>query len=712
MPGTGLILASLLLFGIAKPSSAGKRCDLLVAATPVAGGNAACLDLLAMKANPGAAVKTALNATRIGRDGITLCKNAFQAASGAEADIVFIYDNSGSMTANFAFADPARGDTAFYFATEGCASPGTQGLLSLPTAEGPREIPLLVSDAGCMDRSGDPYNARAAAMRQAIDFLGKTSPHSTGAAVGFTDVLLHPQPPLVLDNPAALAQVKNSMVPDTTGGTRYGPPLRQATLWLTDTSLTRTAKQAVVFISDGAPSDTLGAAKYVNSIYAAIPIFGIFLGDTASRYDKLSDLSARTGGTFYRVDPGNVARMNQVMEEIIRSITVTALPRSIKIVNTSLAPNQTSVSVKMSATPVNGDIHVTLDSILALKQGANAITVQVDPGSATGKSYSFQVQADGPEAAQSAAGLACFEQPTLAMLNPAGRMDSAYAAGPAAYDVLLTRSPSELSNVTVTAITSDSTKDKSWGDAEAILMPVTALNAGAVTSRRYGLPTHGSAVHPVANNGVLEGSSSGKMVLTWTHPRDPREAATFLLPSARIPTVPGFIEVERVMAVSRGAEIQGRIADPVVILGGVTLNRIGTDSAVVASRGCLYNCVGEAMRAADPARTPSFIFKTASPFGFTLHVYDNLGHILLKASGAVKASDWESMPRIGDSVAVAMSIIPRTSDGRPAATGAYILRATISTTDLERAGANGPSRVTASNRTFINTFGYVRTAHP
>lgn len=703
--------SALLSISCAVPAIAAQRCDLLIASTPLPGGNAACLDLPALKATPGASIRTAGNATRIARDGVVLCKNAFQVNSGAEADVVFIYDNSGSMTAKYAFADPARADTAFYFDLGGCLSPDTLGNLALQTREGPRTLPLLVSDAGCSDRAGDPYRARAAAMRQGIDFLGKTSPNSTAGAVAFNDQLAHAQPPLPLGTPAALAQVKNSLVLDTAGGTRYGPPLRQATLWLTDTALTRTAKQAVVFISDGAPTDTIGAGSYVNSIYAAIPIFGIFLGDTNAQYGKLSDLSARTGGKFHRVDPGNVGRMNEVMEEIIRAITVTAVPRSIRIVNASLAPAQASVSVKLAPASVGGDIHVTLDSILALKHGANSLSVEIDRGGGTAETFAFQVQADGPEAAQSGPGLACHDQPSLAMLNASGRPDSAYAAGPAAYDILLTRSPSELGTVSVAATARDSSR-KSKGDLETLALPMTGRAAGGVSHRRNALPTHGSALAPAPGNGILEGVSGGEYILTWAHPRDSREAASFILPGARIPTLPGFIAVERVRPVTRGPDIRVRIADPVVIRGGAILDRIGPDSAVVTTRGCLYNCTGETVRIADPSRTPSFIFKTASPFAFTLHVYDNLGHVVLKASGDVKAPEWEGMPKIGDSVAVAMSIVPVTADGQPAATGAYILRATISAAGLERNGAAGPSRVTASTRTFVARFGHIRASRP
>lgn len=708
-PFMGFAVFSGFLLGTALIARAGKRCDLLIKSTP--GGDAACLDLVAMKAAPGTAIHAPGNATRISRDGLVLCKNAFLTAAGGEADLVFIYDNSGSMLAKFAWIDPATRDTAFYFTENGCASPIPQGTLPLQTAEGVRSVGLLASNAGCKDRSGDPYNARGAAIRQAIDFLGTTSPGSTAAAVGFNDNLAHQQPPIQLNNPAALAQIKSSIVLDTTGGTKYGPPLRQSTVWLTDPSLTKTAKQAVVFISDGAPTDTLGAANYVNSINAGIPIFSIFLGDPASQFAKLQDMSTRTGGRFYRVEPGKPDQMNQVMQEIVRVITVAAIPRSVRITNSTLDPDQVSVSVSMARTPLDSNVSVVLDSILALKEGSNDMSVQIVLSDVLAETYSFKVQADGPAATQSAAGLACYDPPTLAMLNPANQVDETYPAGPAAYDILLTRSPSELGSVTVSAATRDSSRNQPWGDAESILLPASSLASGTAVNRRNGFPFNGSTPSPAANNGSLEGSANGLAVLTWSHPRDARETASFYLGARKIPILAGFISVERVMDVPRGVEISGPIADPVVIRGGAAITRIGRDSAVITSRGCLYNCVDASLRASDPVKTPSFIFKTAAPFSFTLHVYDNLGHFILRSKGTVKAADWMTMPRIGDSVAVVMSIIPMASNGQPVATGAYVLAATITAMDLERNDPAAPSRVSATTRTFVNKFGYLRTAH-
>lgn len=708
-PYIGFAFFSGLLLGTDALAQAGKRCDLLINSTP--GGDPACLDLLAMKAASGGSIKAPANATRIGRDGLVLCKNAFRMASGGEADLVFVYDNSGSMTARFAWINPASGDTSFYFTENGCSSPIPQGTLSLQTAAGIRSVGMLASDAGCKDRSGDPYNARGTAIRQAIDFLGATSPNSTAAAVGFNDNLAHQQPPLRLDNSPAIEQIKTSIVLDTTGGTKYGPPLRQATIWLTDPSLIRTSKQAVVFISDGAPTDTVGVADYVNSINPAIPIFSIFLGDPASRFAKLQDLSSRTGGSFHRVEPGKPEQMNQVMQEIVRAITVAAIPRAIRITNTTLEPDQVSLSVSMARTPLDSNVSVVLDSILALKEGGNDLSVQIIINDELAETYDIKVQADGPSATQSTAGLACFDPPALAMLNPANQADETYPAGPAAYDILLTRSPSELGSVTVAAATRDSSRKQPWGDAESILLPASSLAAGAAINRRNGYPFNGSAASPAPQNGTLEASPNGQAVLTWSHPRDARETATCLLGARKIPTLAGFISVERVLDVSRGTEVTGPIANPVVIRGGAAITRIGADSAIITSRGCLYNCLDASLRASDPVKTPSFIFKTAAPFSFTMHVYDNLGHFILRSKGSVNAADWRTMPRIGDSVAVVMSIIPMASNGQPVATGVYLLAATITTTDLERNDSPAPARVSASTRSFINKFGYLRIAN-
>ncbi|MDQ3000170.1 MAG: hypothetical protein M3Y08_02740 [Fibrobacterota bacterium] len=98
---------------------------------------------------------------------------------------------------------------------------------------------------------------------------------------------------------------------------------------------------AIVFISDGAPTDS---TTYLSVVNPRFPIYGIFLGDTRSPYQRLETLSSLSGGRFFRVDPKDIVGMNRVMDAVIRAITVRSYPNSIHIINTSLTPPQASRS--------------------------------------------------------------------------------------------------------------------------------------------------------------------------------------------------------------------------------------------------------------------------------------------------------------------------------------------------------------------------------
>lgn len=699
-----LLLASLIW------AEAPKRCDLALRSTPGLPG--ACLDLRSLEQS-GGGLEAAGNATRIDRDGITLCKSAFTFQTAIAADIVFIYDNSGSMLPAYAHIDPSTRDTSFYFAVaedgSGCLSTEKAGSMTYRTLQGLRTVPLLKSGAGCRQFSGDPYLARGAVIRSAIDYMARISPTSTAGSVAFTTRTGYERRPLPLDIPERVDSVKAAVTLDTSGGTRYGPPLRLAREWLREEARKRTVQQAVVFISDGAPSDTAGSGDYLLSVDADMPpIFSIFLGragmaDTA----RLRHLSEVTGGDFARVDPGNVRAIEDVMHGIIRSLLITTLPRSIAITNTSLSPAQTSVSVKLSRNP-DSSVNVTLDSILALDKGMNELRIRIAVNDTALREHVIRIKADGPEASASAGALTCFDLPRLSLLSSAGYEDSVYGYGRSDFKVKLTRYSTDLSTVQVAAGAEGCARDPAWSDAESYPLALepasvwTALYRGPATMSGGG-PSH------AAGNGVLEGVGGGKIHLTWVHPRDNREHAAYQLPSWSPSTVQPFVLVQRVKDVSGGLANDRPVADPIVILGGAEILGKGAEPVTVKSRGCLYNCGLANSGAADPSRTPSFVFKTPAPFSFKVSVYDHLGQFVNSSSGAVDAAEWAAMPRIRDSVAVVMSFLPVTRDGKPLGTGAYILRATLSMQAGEFPDGRGETvKVAAGSSTLINRFGYLR----
>lgn len=219
---------------------------------------------------------------------------------GDGADIVFVYDNSGSMWSQYAKIDTNTGDTAFYQAS-GCHS-GGGGPIGTPftysTLIGPRTIQWIDSTANCTGRAGDPYVARTAVISQAVDYLAARSPNSTAGAVAFAFDTAFVRAPLPLSESGNAALVKASLGLDSVTNTMYVPPLRLATAWLMDTSLTRNARQAIVFISDGEPSDAAAFSRWL-SANLSLPIFAIGLGDSSSApFVRMQEMSALTGGSY------------------------------------------------------------------------------------------------------------------------------------------------------------------------------------------------------------------------------------------------------------------------------------------------------------------------------------------------------------------------------------------------------------------------------
>lgn len=720
-------LAALLLLA-AQPARAqdaaapARRCDLALQSTPAPGttrlsgpaGQGGCLDLLAMEGGGG--VETAGNTTRIERDGIVLCKSAFRRVTPAEADIVFIYDNSGSMWPTHAFVDPIRRDTSFFFSAapgySGCFSSDTAGTLTYATRAGARTLPLLKSAAGCRDHAGDPYSARGAVIAAAIDYMARTSPSSSAGTVAFSTRTAWEQPPVLLFDPSRAALVKSAIRMEVAGGTAYGPPLFLAKKWLRDPTVARTARQAIVFISDGAPSDTAGPGAYLSLVDGDMPpIFSIFLGrpevsDTA----KLLDLSRRTGGSFHRVDPGDVAGIDAVMQGIVRSLLVTTLPKSIVVSNQGLSPPQASFSVGLRRNP-DSSVTVFLDSVLALRRGENEIRFRIVLSDTAVREHALRVRADGPEAPASQGSLRCFDQPALSLLNPTGYADTAYPMLERTYQGKLTRFGADLDRLTLAAGSEPAGAvpgTGAAGDAEAFVLRLDQAAHGHPVYRDPICVKGGvESAHP--GNGILEGPRKGALILSWVHPRDARERAALRLGSAGASGAQGFIAARRVRDVATGGVPAGPVDFPVVIRGGAELRPGGASGPALAWKGCLWNCGGREESLGDPAKAPGFVFKTRAPFAFDLKLYDHLGRFVNSASGRVDAAKWAKMPRVDDSVAVVMSILPVSREGNILATGAYVVRAVIRTDAAELPDGKGGILVVAPGvLTLLDKFGYTR----
>lgn len=624
-----------------------KRCDFLINTTPGAGADSACLDLVALTKNGGPAIQIGDNVTRISNAGLKLCANAFTVSSGGSADVVFIYDNSGSMWSHRATIDSAAKDTTFWDAT-GCNQAGT-GTVSYavqdtayarPPQSLVKTIPLLPSaQTACREYAGDPYNARGAVIRNAIKYLAQKAPASTAGSVGFAQTTQFEQPPLQLNDPANIALVTGMVRLDSVPSTNYAPPLRLAKGWLTDTSRIKNPRQAIVFISDGNPADGSATLALVDSTMPAI--YSIFLGkvptpDTAN----LKQLSDLTHGLFFRVDPSKPAGIQAVMDSIVRKITETSVPKSIVITNTTVG--QTSVA-KTSAVGAGGNLEVSLDSIIALAKGTNAFSVTVTKSDGTVGQYAFTVKADGAAESQTTKTTQCYDPPALAILNAQGQPETQYALTAASYTIKLTRSSSDIGPVVVTAITKDSMRPPTpgWGDAESVALAAAGAS-GAVATFQSPYPFNGQSAAPAPGNGTLEAAAGGQIVLNWVYPRDARDFATFTLPGSKMPitqppaaTPPGatFTTLDPDIPVTLAPGEAGSVihytvdgsvptaaspvyADPILVATTTTIKAIATKPNQINSPVMVAVFTETAApKVAKPVATPPGA-SNASPYGF------------------------------------------------------------------------------------------------
>lgn len=699
----GLLFEAALLWAPVPGRAQALRCDLSLKTTPGASAGPACLDLAALQAG-GEALQVPANTTRIGLDGLRICKNAFQVAVPAGADVVFIYDNSGSMVADYARVDSASGDTAF-FHNQGCGNnPRTTGTLTYATQTGPRTVQTVDASVNCTGIAGDPYNARGRVIARGIDFLAASSPSSAAGAVAFALVTAHDRPPLPLSTPGNADLVKASLVLDSIPNTYYGPPLRLANTWLNDATLVRSSRRAIVFISDGGPQDANGINSYLDAV-GTIPIFSIFLGAEGTAYARLEDISARTEGQFHRVEPGNIAAMDEVMRRIIQAITVTDMPERIEVVNTSFEPPMTSRSTLL-ARGADSMVTVTLDSIVALRPGMNDLTVRISLSPTNTREYKTRIRADGPLAAASTETLTCHAQPILTLLDAQGRLEGTYPIGASEHEARLLRSASDLARITLDATSRDSVRGPQWGDREALVLDLVPGPGGAVYRLRN-LGIQSSSRSPVSGNAVLDASPNGSITLSWTHPRDARERAVLTLPGIMEVVTPGTISIRRAVDVAAGAPLPVPVADPVVLRGGAALGGAPEDPTLT-HKGVLHNPHGLPDEFLLPGRVPTFLLTTAAPFAYQVVVFDNLGRFLTRTEGRVDSLAWERLRGEADSLTVALSILPVAANGQQFATGAYILKATLSALGTRRSGPGTPTRVTPVVGAFHDMFGYRR----
>jgi hypothetical protein len=258
-----------LILGAATGSPAqGLRCDLVGKDTVINGQpGKTCLDVSALN---GQTITIPSNVTRLDNDGFSLCQSSV--STGGNADIVYIYDNSGSMASyrlntsgqiiSRAWVSANGQDTVFYFETTNCPSGSGLGGSNIngtvtyqewnPQGTGlvTRTIPRLISNIGCSSPSGDPYNARGRAYRLGINYQSNRAPQSTAGVMSFTGTVGNVVSPRQLNSAANVTSLLDGISAVSNGGTNYRPPLDTTKRWLT-TSNTSNPNKATIFLSDG-----------------------------------------------------------------------------------------------------------------------------------------------------------------------------------------------------------------------------------------------------------------------------------------------------------------------------------------------------------------------------------------------------------------------------------------------------------------------------
>jgi Fn3 associated len=506
------------------------RCDVVGVPRPQVDGSTYrdCLDLNRLN---GDTLELPRNATRFAEDGLALCKSAVR--EGGLADIAYILDQSGSMYANFLHIHPTTGDTTFLENLGGCSVMRERDTVGRATVRfeesGTQRIKVLnptKSIAGCNAFAGDPYAQRGVAFRNAIQYQSEISPASTAGYIGFNSGVTDRQTLLALT--AENVQTLKNRIVMRSGGTNYGPPLDTAKRWLNNSSLIKTNKQAIIFLSDGKPYDSY---MHLLNDGQVPPIYGIFLGNQNADFSKLKQLADTTGGAFYLIPPGNPDSLKTVVRLILNEILRAYEPISATLRNESLSPVQSSQALAAAFTPQGeASWRVRLSDIIALRtEGINALNLETrfretQSGQEEARSTRFFLRTtEAPATANRILGdslfaLTCYEPSRLQWLDATGRAVSEATERDTLPRLRLKTAPisaSTQASLPKSLVLGDSlavslAKQNLGGDS-AVFIAAFPMLAGV-----------GSPTRPA----TLETQTFDTVTARWRHPRDAQDTAS------------------------------------------------------------------------------------------------------------------------------------------------------------------------------------------
>jgi hypothetical protein len=341
--------AGALLFSIpAMAQGVSSECGLRGADTTLPSGlpGKTCLDPILLN---GKNVVIPANVTRIDNTGFALCESSV--TTGGDVDIVYVLDQSGSMNINYAWISPDKKDTLYLEGTGGCGLQNGDatgfGTLTIPNASTIRTIPLINparNMTGCNSSSGDPFTQRGIAFKEAIDFQAQRAPNSSAGYLGFAGGVLNRVRPLKLNTQANVNAVEAGIQIQYANATNYTAPLDSAKRWLKNPAITTNPNKAVIFLSDGRPTqDQARIGTVIDSAYAGQPgkmppVYGIMLAKPSGDTAILDSISRVTGGKFFLIPPSRPDSLSAVVAQILNVLLRNYHPVTATVTNNSTTP--------------------------------------------------------------------------------------------------------------------------------------------------------------------------------------------------------------------------------------------------------------------------------------------------------------------------------------------------------------------------------------
>lgn len=372
-----------------------------------------CLDLAALDAQT---VVIPANVTRIDNDGFSLCETS--ETQGGLADIVYVMDQSGSMGLGNVWISSSGLDTVWLHGTSNCGGNYTTadrnnfGSITVLNQGGTRQVnklnPAKDPRLLCNDYwSGDPYSQRAIALRGAIEYQAQRAPNSRAGYVGFSGSLSGATQPRQLNSQTNINAIQNNINIINSGATNYTIGLNQAKTWLNNPTLSPNPTKAVIFVSDGKPTEPDNELLYLTTTITADmpPVYGIFLGVPRPDTLRLSELSTLTGGKFFLIPPDRPDSLKAVVERILNVILRQYQPNRSEVTNTTIIPNETGRAASTDFTrQADGSWLVRLDDSVGLVgQSSNKIGMSTEMRETTSgdlkpKAINFSLNTTGPDA--------------------------------------------------------------------------------------------------------------------------------------------------------------------------------------------------------------------------------------------------------------------------------------------------------------------------